>query len=112
MVVKVRGSPVDATELRNVESIEDLIAANGSSARSSVSTVPGSLDSSTTSVPLGKWTVNSSVRRSKLGPWMTLDPKPFGGGFDTTTLSDAGFVEPSKGGETRFSRFFTCAGPP
>ena len=29
MVVKVRGRPIDATELRNVESIEDLIAANG-----------------------------------------------------------------------------------
>jgi hypothetical protein len=43
---------------------------------------------------------------------MTLAGNPFGGGFDTTILSDSGFVEPSKGGATRFSRFFTCAGPP
>ena len=43
---------------------------------------------------------------------MGLAPKPAGGGFETITLSETGFVDPSNGGKMRFSRFRTCAGPP
>ena len=112
VIVKVRGGLVDAAQLRDVEAVEDLVSADRFERLASVRTVPGSLDSSTTVVPLGRSTLNRWIGRSNPGPWMRLPGKPFGGGFETTMLIDTGFVEPSNGGKMRFSRFCTCAGPP
>jgi hypothetical protein len=101
--MEVRRGLVDAPKLRDIEAVEHLIPADRFHGLDVGQDSAGVARFENDARSVGQVDRDLRVGRSRFGRCRRLGGKPSGGGFETTTLSDEGLVEPSKGGKMRFS---------